>query len=144
MGMVMAAVDRKTTSEKTLYFIGILAWLIPGAGHWILGFRHRAAVICITICTTFLFGVILGSVEVIDPQNAKAWFCAQVLCGLPAFIVTVVQEAAVPITNIYGRGVDIGQVYAGVAGLLNLLCIMDALLRTQWSGVGDKAKTRIH
>ena len=127
--------------EKAVYFIGVLAWLIPGAGHWLLGMRQRAVVIFVAICSTFLIGLILGSIELIDPQNAKAWFCAQILCGLPAIISTLLQDSATSITDIssFGRGVDIGQVYAGVAGLLNLICILDALLRSQQLTAPDKA-----
>jgi len=127
--------------EKAVYFIGVLAWLIPGAGHWLLGMRQRAVVIFVAICSTFLIGLVLGSIELIDPQNAKAWFCAQILCGFPAIIATLLQDSATTIGTIspYGRGVDIGQVYAGVAGLLNLICILDALLRSQQADISQKA-----
>jgi len=120
---------RGPESEKAAYFVGFLSWLVPGAGHWYLGQRHRAGAIFLAICVTFLLGVILGGVEMIDPQNAKAWFCAQILCGLPAVIVTFVQDPNLKAG--YGRGVDWGQVYTGIAGLLNLLCVLDALARSQ-------------
>ena len=127
--------------ETAVYFVGVLAWLIPGAGHWLLGMRQRAVVIFVAICSTFLIGLILGSVELIDPQYAKAWFCAQILCGIPAIIATLLQDSATTIQTIssFGRGVDIGQVYAGVAGLLNLICILDALLRSQQLTAPEKA-----
>ncbi|MBN1846941.1 MAG: hypothetical protein JW810_14740 [Sedimentisphaerales bacterium] len=120
-------------NDNALYFIGLLAWLIPGAGHWLLGQRQRAAVIFVTISTTFLLGLALGSIEMIDPQNAKAWFCAQILCGFWTVLVTLLQNHSITINDMFGRGVNIGQVYAGVAGLLNLLCILDALYRAQVS-----------
>ena len=136
----MAQKSGKSSHEMALYFIGVLAWLIPGAGHWLLGMRHRAVIIFVAICSTFLIGLLLGSIEVIDPQNAIAWFCAQVLCGLPTIIVTRIQDSAVSVQSIseFGRGVDIGQVYAGIAGLLNLICVLDALLRSQTTIQADK------
>jgi len=114
------------TDDKALYLIGILAWLIPGGGHWYRGERGRASVIFVAVCTTFLLGLLLGGTEVIDPQNAKAWFCAQISCGLPAIIATLVQDGAVSIG--VGKGSDWGQVYCGVAGLLNMFCVLDALV----------------
>jgi len=128
--------------QKAIYFVGILAWLIPGAGHWLLGLRRRGVIIFVTICATFLLGVTLGSIEMIDPYYAKAWYCAQVQCGLPAIIVTMLQNPGIPISQIYGRGVDIGQVYAGVAGLLNLLCVMDALFRNRPAPQPEKTKQK--
>ena len=103
-----------------------MAWLVPGAGHWYMGKRNRAVVIAGTICTTFMLGIILGSIEVIDPQQATAWFCAQILCGIPTMIAALIQQPNLPMG--YGRGIDLGQVYAGIAGLLNLMCILDALV----------------
>ncbi|MFC1783382.1 DUF6677 family protein [Planctomycetota bacterium] len=126
--------------EKALYLLGVAAWLIPGAGHWLLGLRQRAVIIFVAICSTFLIGLKLGSIELVDPQEAKAWFCAQILCGIPAIITTLLQDTGISVKNIsvYGRGVDFGQVYAGVAGLLNLICILDALLRSQLAVQTDK------
>jgi hypothetical protein len=132
----------KPKNENTIYLVGLLAWLIPGAGHWLLGEKNRGAVIFVAICTTFLFGIMLGTIDVIDPQEAKAWFCAQVLCGLPTIITTILAKILTPnfaLEKIFGRSRDIGQVYIGVAGLLNLLCILDALYRTHLSANTDRA-----
>ena len=126
--------------QKELYLSAILAWLVPGAGHCYLGQRARGGVICAAICTTFLLGLILGGVEVIDPRNSIAWFCAQILCGLPAIIGTLAQDPNLDMG--YGRGVDLGQVYAGVAGLMNLFCILDLILRQPPVTATDKTKTK--
>jgi hypothetical protein len=122
--------QEKAASEKQLYFVGILAWLIPGAGHWILGLRNRAVIMFFAVCSTFVLGLALGSIELIDPSGAKAWFCGQILCGLPAIVSTFLQNPGTSVSGIYGRGVDLGQLYTGMAGLLNLLCILDALFKT--------------
>ena len=126
----MATVSRKAQAEKILYLVCILAWLVPGAGHWYQGKRRRGVLIFVAICATFVLGLVLGGIEMINPQGTfgdKAWFCAQILCGLPALITTLAQDPNVGMG--YGRGVDLGQVYAGIAGLLNLLCILDVLVK---------------
>jgi len=125
----MAKFGSIATDPKTPFIAGFLSWLVPGAGHYYLGQRARGAIIFFTICNTFLLGVILGGKEMIDPHHAKAWFCAQALTGTPALIGALAQKSEYGIESIYGRGVDWGQVYAGVAGLLNLLCILDVVMR---------------
>ena len=132
----------KTTSEKQVYFVGILAWLIPGAGHWLLGMRNRAVIMFFAVCSTFVLGLVLGSIELIDPTGAKVWFCGQLLSGLPGIITTLMQNPSIYITDIYGWGADLGQLYTGMAGLLNLLCIIDALFRTHYLAQTGEAKTR--
>lgn len=123
--------------EKAGYIVGVLAWLVPGAGHWYLGHRMRAAVMFATIFATFVLGVMLGGVEMVDLNFSKPWFCAQIMAGIPALVSAVAQNPN--IQPGYGRGVDLGQVYAGVAGMLNMLCILDALLRAQDPPVRKKA-----
>lgn len=119
--------------------MGILAWLVPGLGHWLLGMRQRGIAMFLAIVLTFIFGVALGSVHQVDPDRPEThsfWYVLQLLTGLPAIIATFVQnvlgEAAD--ISIYGRGVDLGELYTRVAGLLNLMCLLDALLHCSIPG----------
>ena len=146
----MAKSAKYSTPDNAIYFVGLLAWLIPGGGHWLLGMRDRALIIFFAITSTFIFGLALGSIEVIDPQNSKAWFLAQILTGLPTIIVTFLQNNSVGVMQtldtsgnaIFGRGVDLAQVYTGIAGLLNLLCVVDALFRAQIKLVAQHPKIK--
>ena len=113
---------------KALYLVGIIAWLIPGGGHWMLGQKNRAVAIFFGIVITFIIGIFLGGTELIDPRNAWLWFCAQIFTGLPAVAASLIQNPAVLMGN--GRAIDLGQLYTSVAGLLNVLCILDALIPT--------------
>ena len=124
----MSKASTGKNDTRYLHLALILAWLVPGAGHWYMGHRGRAIAICLGIWAAFVLGVVLGGIDVIDPHGdffAKIRFCAQIMCGLPAMVGTLIQN---PNTAMgMGRGVDLAQVYTGVAGLLNLLCIMDIL-----------------
>jgi len=122
----MARSSTQNRVEK-IWLAGVLAWLVPGMGHIFLGYRSRGVVICAAIIITFLLGLLLGSVEMVDPQNSRAWFCAQIFCGIPTIVTALIQNPNVMMG--YGKGVDLGQVYTGLAGLLNLLCVLDALTR---------------
>jgi len=125
----MAKQKQKANPEGLIYLVGIVAWLIPGAGHWLTGQRERAIYIFLGVGSLFVLGIMLGSIFMIDPGYSKPWFFAQILVGGPALIATLAAGLDGGVADIYGRGVDLGQVYTGVAGLLNLMCILDALIR---------------
>jgi len=126
-------------SNHTLFLIvvGALAWLIPGAGHYALQEKRRGILIFVVIVLMFLVGLYVGSIGVIDPVSAKPWYAAQ-LMNSPAvlFLGDHVADAyrRARETNepklaylAYGRANEIGQIYTSIAGLLNLLCIVNAV-----------------
>jgi len=108
-----------------LIVVGALAWLVPGAGHYILNERTRAVVIFIALTLTFLVGVYVGSIGVIDPVNAKPWYAAQVMNS--PLVMILGRVGATGNYPVYGRAGEIGQIYTSIAGLLNLLCIVNAI-----------------
>jgi hypothetical protein len=113
-----------------------MAWLLPGLGHWWIGERARGAVLFVVITVTFWGGIAVAGVRTtIAPRENGAWIAAQLCAGGQAFgalwwsrqrVATVPTEikAAWPSSNI-------GVVYAGVAGLLNLLVMIDVLARVE-------------
>ena len=131
-----------------------LAWVLPGLGHWYLGHRHRAIIFFVTTTVTFWAGVAIGGVRsTITPSENGPWIAAQ-LCAGPQSLVALywsVQidervkrdlnpekelskyRASWPASNI-------SVVYAGVAGLLNLLVIIDALARADKPAGGEQAR----
>ncbi len=48
-----------------LLIVGLLAWLVPGAGHLVLGKNRHAIVIFVTIALTLGAGLYIGSIGVI-------------------------------------------------------------------------------
>lgn len=109
------------------YVAGFLGWLLPGAGYMYLGLRTRGIIICATVCATYFLGLLIGGVEMAGPQHSVPWFLAQVLAGLPALTAVILQDPNIQAG--FGRGVDLGQLYTSVAGLLNLLCVVDTVMR---------------
>ncbi|MBI9017795.1 MAG: hypothetical protein JEZ07_11110 [Phycisphaerae bacterium] len=118
----------KNTNNKPniLIVAGIMAWIIPGAGHWVGGRKKQGITIFVGVFGAFLLGILLGSIEVIDPQYHSMWFIAQILNGLPAVLTAVLQDSG---TAMFAgpKGSELGQVYTSIAGLLNLFCIIDAI-----------------
>ncbi len=124
-----------------LIVVGLAAWALPGGGHFIIKERKRGIIIFVTVTLTFLAGLYVGSIAVIDRVGAKPWYAAQIMTspvvGLIANTVEMsVTEAGDRKYVSYGRGHDVGQIYTSVAGMLNLLCIISAVYMT-WCGRGE-------
>jgi hypothetical protein len=120
-----------------LLTVGLLGWFVPGAGHFILNEKKRAIIIFVAIVLTFCAGLYAGSIGVIDPINAKPWYAAQ-LMNSPA-VAALGHLARTGNYPVYGRPNELGQIYTGITGLLNLLCIINAvymahLLKTHTAG----------
>jgi len=112
---------------------GLLAWLVPGAGHYLLNEHRRAAVICVAIVLTFLTGLYVGSIGVIDPVGAKPWYVAQIMNS--PVVILLGRISATGHFPVYGRPNEIGQIYTSIAGLLNLLCIVNAIYLAHLRGI---------
>ena len=126
--------------------VGLLAFLVPGLGHLYLGDRARGIIFCVVITVTFWGGVAIGGVRsTIDHKERKAWFLAQLCSGsntlviMGARFVAPTRFTATPenggLPKAYWPAEDIAVVYTGVAGLLNLLAILDALVRSETSSM---------
>ena len=116
------------SGNKNVFFLSVVAlagWLVPGAGYLLLREKNRAVIIFLVVVLTFLTGLYLGSIGVVDPVGAKMWYLAQILSSpAVAAIGYVTTGGAYPV---YGKPSEIGQIYTAVAGLLNLLCIINTI-----------------
>jgi hypothetical protein len=125
----------KNNHAVFLIAVGALAWLVPGAGHFLLDKRRQAVVILVAVVLTFLVGLYIGSVGVIDPVGAKPWYAAQVM-NSPA-VILLGRVSATGDYPVFGRPNEIGQIYTSIAGLLNLLCIVNAIYLAHRQGVKE-------
>jgi len=130
----------RPSKENYLLFllaVGLTGWLIPGGGHFLLKERKRAIIIFATVALTFCAGLYVGSIGVIDPVVAWWWYIAQIMSSpMVALLGHITASGGYPV---YGRPNEVGQIYTSIAGLLNLLCIVNAvylahLSRTQVTG----------
>ena len=147
------AESRTVPAPFRLVATGVLAWLVPGLGHLWIGERMRGWIILTTIGLTFWAGIVIGGVRgTVDP--GRLWFLAQVTGGghtIMAFYLgqhsqRSLAESGRPVATqaISSRwqGAEIGTVYTGVAGLLNVLAILDALGRAEASGSRLKGRQK--
>ncbi|MFA6186592.1 MAG: DUF6677 family protein [Phycisphaerae bacterium] len=112
---------KKLPAVAYLVLVGVAGWWIPGAGHWIIGRPKRAAMIFFSIVSAFVLGIWLGSIAVIETP----WFWAQILNSPVVAYLAHVSKVFGLVS--YGKPREIGEIYTGIAGMLNLLCIVNAV-----------------
>ena len=100
---------KKENHTIFLLTVGLLAWLIPGAGHVLIKENRRALIISVTIILTFCTGLYIGSIGIINPAGAKPWYVAQIL-NSP--IVAAVGYMAKTVLNSWGihSTADLGEI----------------------------------
>ncbi len=108
-----------------MILVGFAGWLLPGGGYLVMKETSRALIILVTIVGIFVAGLYIGSIGVVDPVGAKLWYMVQMSTSpLVAIIGYHTQGGGFPV---YGRPNEMGQIYTSTAGLLNLLCIVNAV-----------------
>jgi len=113
-------------SASLTYLICAVAWAIPGGGHLWLGRREKGLIFLLTLPLMFVIGLWLEGrlfpFELTQPLVALAAF-ADLGIGIPYFVAKALGAGAgrvVAITYEYGNAFLI------VAGLLNMLVVLDA------------------
>jgi TM2 domain-containing membrane protein YozV len=144
--VLAASVDRQRELMLAGPFAGLLSWLVPGLGHLYLGQRARGLVCLVTITATFWTGVAIGSVQAtVDPRERTLWFLAQLCTGGNTLVAYAWHKGVSPDPQVpsvsapvpHWLSVDVAVHYTGVAGLLNLLVILDALARAELAAAGS-------
>ena len=117
-----------------LFMVALLGWWVPGAGHLLIGRIKHAIIIFASIAFAFTMGIYIASIAVIDPVNDILWYWAQILNS--PLVILLARVAQSHQLRCFARPREIGQIYTAVAGLLNLLCIVNAVYLAHC----DKAK----
>ena len=123
--------------------VELAAWLFPGTGYFLLGQRARAITISTTIIVLFLLGLLIGGVKVVDPPASyatnplkivfdKPWFVGQILAGPITLVTAAIGEGHFFSSHAHPN--EIGTLYTAVAGMLNLLAIIDSTYRAGRGG----------
>lgn len=70
----------------------LMAFVFPGAGHFLLGHRDRALCIAVGILGLFAGGILIGGIDVIDRKEDTIWFAGQACVGPIAFGVDYLHQ----------------------------------------------------
>lgn len=133
---------KKNATDHTLQLIivAILSWVIPGGGHFFIRQRKRGIVIFLTISFTFLAGLYIGSIGVIQAKPMNFWYAGQVLVSPVVMIIGSITAASPEQYIVYGKPHEIAQIYTLTAGLMNLLAILSAVYMA-YTGRGEMIGT---
>jgi hypothetical protein len=80
-----------------------------------------------TITLTFCTGLYIGSIGIIDPVGATPWYVYVAQTMSSPIVLALGHISAGGGFPVYGWPNEVGQIYTSTAGLLNLLCIINAL-----------------
>ena len=110
----------------TLALVCAVAWAVPGAGHFWLGRRQKAAVFFLALLTMFGAGLLLeGRIFPFELSEPLVFLeaVANMGVGIPWLVARVMGAGAGTVTAVT---YEYGNAFLIVAGLLNFLVILDA------------------
>jgi len=112
----------------------VLGWIFPGAGHAYAGQRGKAVLFAVLITGLLVAGFAMGRGTNLLPN--EWWFAPQLGAGGPAALLTPLsQYLAIRQPVDWASPVrEIGTLYTAIAGLLNLLVMMDAYVLLAYPG----------
>lgn len=119
-----AAPDSASQPGRTV-LAALLAWLVPGAGHFYLGRRGRAAIFFGVVVVGLAMGVLLsGNLYRIAPNQPLSTLgtLAAMGAGAPYFLLRFVFGYQ---GEIVAAGYEYGTAFLLTAGLMNWLLVLD-------------------
>jgi hypothetical protein len=115
---------------RAWYGVVLLAWLVPGAGHFLLKRPGRGALLLASVAIMFLLGLMMRG-TMFQPQTGDVLttiiYCGGFLGDLASglfYLLTVWLGYAQP--DMAGHVHDYGTKFLVAAGLLNVLAMVDA------------------
>lgn len=121
-------------SKSGMGYIALaVGWLIPGAGHLIMGQRKRGVIFLVAIHTLFFMGLLVGGVRALDRPRQRLWTYSQYMAGWPMLAGAQIRGRVYPADAPHPVGFspllqEVATAYCGLAGMLNLLVLTDLFM----------------
>jgi hypothetical protein len=153
----MAPPDSPSPIARQPFLVALAAWAVPGLGYGLIGDWARGLTVGITVILMFVGGLLIGGVRALEPPldakgeypsfdpgrlksevREKPWYVAQVLTGPLGIGSSYVSawagrpptaDGRPPGDLSHARVNEIGVLYTAVAGMLNLLAMIDSAHR---------------
>ena len=125
--MRATAADRSPAADRSsVWLVCLAAWFIPGGGHFLLRRTQKGVVFLCLLPLLFALGLLLSGrifpFDANEPLVLLAAF-ADVGIGLPYFVAWALGLGA---GTVVAPTYEYGNTYIIVAGLLNMLTVLDA------------------
>lgn len=127
---------------------GVSAWLIPGAGHWLLGYRLRGALLGASILGLFWFGQAFAcpaegaenrAPMAVSRKVSPVFFACQVGNGFSTLVSEYLwgkpryKNDLAPLDRFLPRHLNLGILATSISGLLNMLVVLHILDPKTWA-----------
>jgi hypothetical protein len=107
--------------------VGVLAWLLPGAGHLLMGHARKALTFLVVLLGMFAIGLAFGGRLFPFQMSEPLVFLAAVAEWTVALPRLVAAMAGLGAGNVVGVTYEYGNTFLIVSGLLNALVLLDAV-----------------
>jgi hypothetical protein len=121
----------------------LAAAALPGAGHAARGDLKRGLHVGAGVLGLYAAGILIGGISVIDRKENDWWFLGQAMVGPITFGIDHLHQtrlkemstSGVPLTpppsvskykRAVGKPLDIGILFTAIAGMLNVIAVIDA------------------
>ncbi len=118
----------ESRSAVNPFLAGVLGWIVPGLGHFVMGRRAKATLFFALIVGLFLAGWLLSARRDVYFESGRWHALVQLGIGPLMYLISLVGRAPENPNMTSMTYFEIFQLYTMVAGLLNVLVIMDAVL----------------
>ena len=104
----------------------ILAYLVPGAGHFLLGRRARALAFFAIVVVMFVLGLAIdGSMYILSESRGRSLSILASLGSMGSGLLYFLARAFGPKGSITAEMFEYGRTFTLTAGLMNLLLVLD-------------------
>jgi TM2 domain-containing membrane protein YozV len=104
----------------------LLGWLVPGLGHVMQGRKLRGAIVFVLLCGLLILGTWMAQGSNLDRERHFYYWAGQFLAGAPVMLLEAGYGHRVVTGDI--AYLDAGLVFVCLAGLLNVLALMDVFV----------------
>jgi hypothetical protein len=127
---LLARIRARETRAATIPAVQVLAaWIVPGLGHLLQRRIARGIAIFVFLVGLFALGTVLAEGSNLDRERHFYYWGGQLLLGAPAMLAEALHGHARVTRDI--PYVDAGLVMACLAGLLNVLALLDVFARAE-------------
>lgn len=103
--------------------LAFMAFLVPGLGHFLQGRAKRAVIVALLLVGFFLLGTLLTEGANLSRERHFYYWGGQLFLGLPAMLAELAFGPG-RVDHVIRLG-DAGLLFASLAGLLNILAMLD-------------------
>ena len=134
------AVPKTFQLDSNYLFAAVMSWLIPGAGHWIRGYRVRGLILAVVLLGTFWVGqTVLADNMAVSFDVHPIFFFLEVGNGFSTLLADSLWGAPLHLNQTDRIRTDLpdhlslGILFCSISGLLNLLVLLHVMDPRSWT-----------